>query len=168
MISMLSALNVGMNLGGVCVCVCVCVCVGPDRLCSATFEQLLAFGATFSKFSNFEQLLVFWAAFEQIVLIYLIRITKINLWSNFWKGHIYLCKNIDALYTLAYSWGYFWLTALPGGLVATRQGFPGLVAQRALPQISLQINLLNFLIFQLTKRSNNWSYLRIFVWNMVY
>ena len=33
--------------------------VGPDRLCSATFEQLLAFGATFSKFSNFEQLLVF-------------------------------------------------------------------------------------------------------------
>ena len=33
--------------------------VGPDRLCSATFEQLLAFGAAFSKFSNFEQLLVF-------------------------------------------------------------------------------------------------------------
>ena len=53
-----------------CVCVCECVCVfvcmfvrgvglGPDRLCSATFEQLLAFGATFSKFSNFEQPLVF-------------------------------------------------------------------------------------------------------------
>ena len=42
--------------------------LGPDRLCSATFEQLLAFGATFSKFSNFEQLLVFLAAFEQLCI----------------------------------------------------------------------------------------------------
>ena len=33
--------------------------LGPDRLCSATFEQLLAFGATFSNFSNLEQLLAF-------------------------------------------------------------------------------------------------------------
>ena len=33
---------------------------------------------------------------------------------------------------------------------------------------TLQINILNFLILQLTKKSNNWSYLRIFVWNMVY
>ena len=59
--------------------------VGPDRLCSATFEQLLAFGAIFpnlatsSNFWFFEQLL------SNFVLIYLIRITKINLWS---KGDI--------------------------------------------------------------------------------
>ena len=41
------------------------VLVGPDRLCSATFEKLLAYGATFSNFSNLEQLLAFWATFEQ-------------------------------------------------------------------------------------------------------
>ena len=31
---------------------------GPDRLCSATFEQLLAFGTTFCNFSNLEQLCI--------------------------------------------------------------------------------------------------------------
>jgi len=34
-------------------------------LCSATFEQLLAFGATFCGFSNLEQVLPFRAIFEQ-------------------------------------------------------------------------------------------------------
>ena len=35
------------------------------RLCSATFEQLLVFWATFSDFSNLEQRLAFGATFEQ-------------------------------------------------------------------------------------------------------
>ena len=39
--------------------------LGPSRLCSATFEQLLAFGATFCGFSNLEQVLPFRAIFEQ-------------------------------------------------------------------------------------------------------
>ena len=39
--------------------------LGLSRLCSATFEQLLAFGATFCGFSNFEQVLPFRAIFEQ-------------------------------------------------------------------------------------------------------
>ena len=38
---------------------------GLSRLCSATFEQLLAFGATFCGFSNLEQVLPFRAIFEQ-------------------------------------------------------------------------------------------------------
>ena len=32
--------------------------LGPDRMCLATFEQLLAFGATFSNFRNLEQLYI--------------------------------------------------------------------------------------------------------------
>ena len=39
--------------------------LGLSRLCSATFEQLLAFGATFCGFSNLEQVLPFRAIFEQ-------------------------------------------------------------------------------------------------------
>ena len=39
--------------------------LGLSRLCSATFEQLLAFGATFWSSSNLEQILPFWATFEQ-------------------------------------------------------------------------------------------------------
>ena len=39
--------------------------VGLSRLCSATFEQLLSFGATFCGFSNLEQVLPFRAIFEQ-------------------------------------------------------------------------------------------------------
>jgi hypothetical protein len=36
-----------------------------SRLCSATFEQLFAFGATFFGLSNFKQLFPFRAIFEQ-------------------------------------------------------------------------------------------------------
>ena len=39
--------------------------VGLSPLCSATFAQLLAFGATFCGFSNLEQVLPFRAIFEQ-------------------------------------------------------------------------------------------------------
>ena len=39
--------------------------VGLSQLCSATFEQLLTFGATFCGSSNLEQILPFWATFEQ-------------------------------------------------------------------------------------------------------
>ena len=39
--------------------------LGLSRLCSATFEQLLAFGATFCGFSDLEQVLPFRAVFEQ-------------------------------------------------------------------------------------------------------
>ena len=39
--------------------------IGLSRLCSATFEQLVAFGATFCGFSNLEQVLPFRATFEQ-------------------------------------------------------------------------------------------------------
>ena len=39
--------------------------LGLSRLCSATFEQLLAFGATFCGSSNLEQILLFGATFEQ-------------------------------------------------------------------------------------------------------
>ena len=39
--------------------------VGLFRSCSATFEQVLAFGATFCGFSNSEQFLPFWAIFEK-------------------------------------------------------------------------------------------------------
>ena len=39
--------------------------VGLSRLCSATFQQLLAFGATFCGFNNLKQVLPFRAIFEQ-------------------------------------------------------------------------------------------------------
>ena len=39
--------------------------LGLSRLSSAAFEQLLAFGATFSGSSNPEQILSFCATFEQ-------------------------------------------------------------------------------------------------------
>jgi len=41
--------------------------LGLSRLCSATFEQLFAFGATFCRFSNLEQVLRFRAIFEQSI-----------------------------------------------------------------------------------------------------
>jgi hypothetical protein len=37
------------------------------RLCSATFEQLFAFGATFFSSSNLKQLFRFWAISEQLL-----------------------------------------------------------------------------------------------------
>ena len=43
--------------------------LGLSRLCSATFEQLLAFGATFCGFSNLEQVLPFRAIFEQNIVL---------------------------------------------------------------------------------------------------
>ena len=50
--------------------------VGLSRLCSATFEQLLAFGATFCGFSNLEQVLPFRAIFEQNIGLEHISSTK--------------------------------------------------------------------------------------------
>ena len=52
--------------------------VGLSRLCSATFEQLLAFGATFCGFSNLEQVLPFRAIFEQNIGLEHISSTKVN------------------------------------------------------------------------------------------
>ena len=42
-----------------------CPQIGLSRLCSATFEQLLAFGATFCGFSNLEQVLPFRAVLDK-------------------------------------------------------------------------------------------------------
>ena len=57
--------------------------VGLSRLCSATFEQLLAFGATFCGFSNLEQVLPFRAIFEQNIGLEYISSTKKSTIS--WK-----------------------------------------------------------------------------------
>ena len=52
-------------------CLAICVWrVGLSRLCSSTFEQLLAFGATFCSSSNLEQVLPFWATFESKIQVY--------------------------------------------------------------------------------------------------
>ena len=61
--------------------------VGLSRLCSATFEQLLAFGATFCGFSNFEQVLPFRAIFEQNIGLEHISSTKKSTIS--WKTSIH-------------------------------------------------------------------------------
>ena len=50
--------------------------LGLSRLCSATFEQLLASGATFCGSSNLEQILPFWATFEQNIRLEHISSTK--------------------------------------------------------------------------------------------
>ena len=57
--------------------------VGLSRLCSATFEELLAFGATFCGFSNLEQVLPFRAIFEQNIGLKHISSTKKSTIS--WK-----------------------------------------------------------------------------------
>ena len=62
-------------------------CVGLSRLCSATFEQLLAFGATFCGFSNLEQVLPFRAIFEQNIGLEHISSTKKSTIS--WKTSIH-------------------------------------------------------------------------------
>ena len=61
--------------------------VGLSRLCSATFEQLLAFGATFCGFSNLEQVLPFRAIFEQNIGLEHISSTKKSTIS--WKTSIH-------------------------------------------------------------------------------
>ena len=61
--------------------------LGLSRLCSATFEQLLAFGATFCGFSNLEQVLPFRAMFEQIIGLEHISSTKKSTIS--WKTSIH-------------------------------------------------------------------------------
>ena len=58
-----------------------------SRLCSATFEQLLAFGATFCGFSNLEQVLPFRAIFEQNIGLEHISSTKKSTIS--WKTSIH-------------------------------------------------------------------------------
>ena len=50
--------------------------LGLSRLCSATFEQLLAPGATFCGSSNLGQILPFWATFEQNIRLEHISSTK--------------------------------------------------------------------------------------------
>ena len=55
-------------------------------LCSATFEQLLAYGATFCGFSNLEQVLPFRAIFEQNIGLEHISSTKKSTIS--WKTSI--------------------------------------------------------------------------------
>ena len=50
--------------------------LGLSRLCSATFEQLLASGATFCGSSNLGQILPFWATFEQNIRLEHISSTK--------------------------------------------------------------------------------------------
>ena len=62
---------------------------GPNlsRLRSATFEQLLAFGATFCGFSNLEQVLPFRAIFEQNIGLEHISSTKKSTIS--WKTSIH-------------------------------------------------------------------------------
>ena len=61
--------------------------LGINRLCSATFEQLLAFGATFCGFSNLEQVLPFRAIFEQNIGLEHISSTKKSTIS--WKTSIH-------------------------------------------------------------------------------
>ena len=61
--------------------------LGLSRLCSATFEQLLAFGATFCGFSNLEQVLPFRAIFEQNIGLEHISSTKKSTIS--WKTSIH-------------------------------------------------------------------------------
>ena len=68
--------------------------IGLSRLCSATFEQLLAFGATFCGFSNLEQVLPFRAIFEQNIGLEHISSTKkstiswkISIHANFLKTY---------------------------------------------------------------------------------
>ena len=61
--------------------------VGLSRLCSATFEQLLAFGATFCGSSNLEQVLPFRAIFEQNIGLEHISSTKKSTIS--WKTSIH-------------------------------------------------------------------------------
>ena len=61
--------------------------LGLSRLCSATFEQLLAFGATFCSFSNLEQVLPFRAIFEQNIGLEHISSTKKSTIS--WKTSIH-------------------------------------------------------------------------------
>ena len=63
------------------------ILVGLSRLCSATFEQLLAFGATFCGFSNLEQVLPFRAIFEQNIGLEHISSTKKSTIS--WKTSIH-------------------------------------------------------------------------------
>ena len=63
------------------------LCIGLSRLCSATFEQLLAFGATFCGFSNLEQVLPFRAIFEQNIGLEHISSTKKSTIS--WKTSIH-------------------------------------------------------------------------------
>ena len=58
-----------------------------SRLCSATFEQLLAFGATFCGFSNLEQVLPLRAIFEQNIGLEHISSTKKSTIS--WKTSIH-------------------------------------------------------------------------------
>ena len=64
-----------------------CSQIGLSRLCSATFEQLLAFGATFCGFSNLEQVLPFRAIFEQNIGLEHISSTKKSTIS--WKTSIH-------------------------------------------------------------------------------
>ena len=61
--------------------------MGINRLCSATFEQLLAFWATFCSASNLEQLLPSLATFEQQIGIKLIQTIKkvFYLEGFYWK-----------------------------------------------------------------------------------
>ena len=68
--------------------------LGLSRLCSATFEQLLAFGATFCGFSNREQVLPFRAIFEQNIGLEHISSTKkstisrkTSIHANFLKAY---------------------------------------------------------------------------------
>ena len=61
--------------------------LGLSRLCSATFEQLLAFGATFCGFSNLEQVLPFRAIFEQNIGLEHLSSTKKSTIS--WKTSIH-------------------------------------------------------------------------------
>ena len=61
--------------------------LGLSRLCSATFEQLLAFGATFCGFSNLEQVLPLRAIFEQNIGLEHISSTKKSTIS--WKTSIH-------------------------------------------------------------------------------
>ena len=61
--------------------------VGLSRLCSGTFEQLLAFGATFCGFSNLEQALPYRAIFEQNIGLEHISSTKKSTIS--WKTSIH-------------------------------------------------------------------------------
>jgi hypothetical protein len=61
--------------------------LGLSRLCSATFEQLLAFGATFCGFSPLAQVLPFRAIFEQNIGLEHISSTKKSTIS--WKTSIH-------------------------------------------------------------------------------
>ena len=68
--------------------------VGLSRLCSETFEQRLAFGATFCGFSNLEQVLPFRAIFEQNIGLEHISSTKkstisrkTSIHANFLKAY---------------------------------------------------------------------------------